>query len=128
MSALACIFEGLKKVINEVTSDERDVCLFIDEHDSQTATADMPCLCDIVADSNNLAEAICRLAGSIKLSELVLQATMSSRIACMFTYDMHYIMICTCIHVHTQNICVCIHRYLSLCLYLCLNLYIYNHI
>ena len=90
MSALACIFEGLKKVINEVTSDERDVCLFIDEHDSQTATADMPCLCDIVADSNNLAEAICRLAGSIKLSELVLQATMSSRIACMFTYDMHY--------------------------------------
>ena len=24
-------FQGLKKVINEVTSDERDVCLFIDE-------------------------------------------------------------------------------------------------
>ena len=100
-----------------MTSDERDVCLFIDEHDSQTGAVNMPCLCEIVPDSNNLEEAICRLAGSIRSWELVLQAELFFfflwvGVFCIYVYTHIYFVIYLfpsayiCIHMHT---CGCIY-------------------
>ena len=36
----AVVAPGLKKVISEVTSDERDICLFIDELSTQMGFAE----------------------------------------------------------------------------------------
>ena len=91
-----------------MTSDERDVCLFIDEHDSQTGAVNMPCLCEIAPDSNNLEEAICCLAGSIRSWELVLQAELfflCVGVFCIYVYTHIYFAIYLfpsayiCIHV-----------------------------